>query len=43
MEFNFPPQNGTGIDKLLPHAAKDVVELIESMLIYDPDERITAS
>lgn len=42
MEFNFPPQQGTGIDKLLPNASKDCLDLIKKLLAYDPDDRITA-
>ena len=43
MEFNFPAKTGTGIDKLIPHAPKECIELIKQMLIYDSEERITAS
>ena len=42
MNFNFPPKKGTGIDKVLPHASPDCVQLIYSMCTYDPDERISA-
>jgi renal tumor antigen len=43
MEINFPAKHGTGIDRLMPGIPKDCVELIKSMLIYDPEERTTAS
>ena len=43
MEFNFPPTEGTGIVKLIPHASEEVKDLIYKMLIYNPDNRITAS
>ena len=43
MEFNFPPQEGTGVLKLLPHASEEVKDLITKMLIYNPDDRITAN
>jgi renal tumor antigen len=43
MEFNFPTKQGTGIDKLIPNVPKDCVELIKLLLIYDPEERISAS
>lgn len=43
MEFNFTPKTGTGIEKLIPNAPKDCVDLIKSLLIYDSEERITAS
>jgi len=43
MEFDFPPTVGSGINKLLPNASDDVKDLINKMLIYNPDKRITAS
>jgi len=43
MEFNFPQVDGTGIVKLIPHANTDVQDLIVKMLVYNPDNRITAS
>ena len=44
MEFNFPTvTEGTGIEKSLTHASKEAVDLINKMLIYNPDDRITAS
>jgi len=43
MEFNFPKVDGTGIIKLIPHASPEVQDLICKMLIYNPDNRITAS
>jgi serine/threonine protein kinase len=39
MNFNFPPKQGTGIDKLLPHASPESLDLLKKLLIYDPDER----
>ncbi|KAM3129476.1 hypothetical protein pb186bvf_018380 [Paramecium bursaria] len=42
MDINFPTKSGTGIDNLLPHASRDAIDLIKQMLIYDPEERITA-
>lgn len=42
MEINFPQKVGTGIDNLLTHASKDAIDLIRQMLVYDPEERITA-
>jgi len=41
-EFNFEYQKGIGIDKYLSHVSHDVVDLINKMLIYDPDLRPTA-
>jgi len=44
MEFNFPTiAEGTGLPKLIPHASPEVVDLILKLLIYNPDNRITAS
>lgn len=43
MEFNFPTVEGTGIIKLIPHASTDVQDLIVKLLVYNPDNRITAS
>lgn len=42
IDFNFPPKQGRGIEKMLPHCGKQPVELIYKMCEYDPDERITA-
>lgn len=43
MEFNFPHQEGTGIAKLIPHASEEAKDLINKLLIYNPDNRITAN
>jgi renal tumor antigen len=43
MEFNFPTTPGTGIIKLVPHASEEVKDLISKLLIYNPDNRMTAS
>jgi renal tumor antigen len=43
MEFNFPEVEGTGINKLIQHASPDVQDLIQKLLVYNPDNRITAS
>ena len=42
MEFNFPKKIGTGIKNLIPHASADCVDLIELLLKYNPEERISA-
>jgi len=42
MEFNFPKKSGTGIEKLLPHASADCIDLLKQLLAYDPEKRITA-
>jgi renal tumor antigen len=44
MEFNFPHvTEGTGIPKLMTHVSPEVVDLISKLLVYNPDNRITAS
>ena len=43
MEFDFPKNEGTGILKLLQNASEDVKDLIVKLLVYNPDNRITAS
>jgi renal tumor antigen len=40
MDFNFPEKKGTGIERLVPHAAPELVELMKKLLRYDPDDRI---
>jgi renal tumor antigen len=43
MEIKFPAKEGTGIDSLIPHAPELCRDLIKKLLIYEEDERITAS
>jgi renal tumor antigen len=43
MQFNFPTKKGTGIADLIPHISKDAQDLILKLLIYNPDNRITAT
>jgi len=42
MDLNFPEKKGTGIERLVPHADPEVVELIKKLIKYDPDERLLA-
>jgi len=42
MDFNFPEKKGTGIERLVPHADPDLVELMKKLIRYDPDERVLA-
>lgn len=42
MDFNFPEKKGTGIERLIPHADPDLIELMKKLVRYDPDERILA-
>ena len=41
MEINFPLKEGTGIDKLIIHMSEEARDLINKMLIYNHEERIT--
>eukprot|EP00193_Tetraselmis_chui_P016064 CAMPEP_0177794184 /NCGR_PEP_ID=MMETSP0491_2-20121128/25503_1 /TAXON_ID=63592 /ORGANISM="Tetraselmis chuii, Strain PLY429" /LENGTH=453 /DNA_ID=CAMNT_0019316809 /DNA_START=392 /DNA_END=1753 /DNA_ORIENTATION=+ len=42
MDFNFPPKEGTGIEKLIPHVKPECIELITKLLAYNPDDRLSA-
>ena len=42
MSFNFPPKKGSGIEKMLPHASSECIDLIYQLCRYDPDDRITS-
>ena len=42
LDFNYPSVKGTGIAKLIPHAQPEAVDLMQKLLAYDPDDRITA-
>jgi len=41
-DFNFVERKGTGIERLVPHADPEAVELIKRLIRYDPDERALA-
>ena len=41
-EFNFEYQKGIGIQRYLMHVSPKIVDLINKMLVYDPDKRLTA-
>lgn len=43
MELNFQAKKFVGIQKLIPHVSADAQDVIMKMLIYNPDERYTAS
>ena len=45
MEFDFQSQKGTGLEELLigVRVSKDCLNLLKSLLIYNPKERITAT
>ncbi|KAF0698505.1 Aste57867_10872 [Aphanomyces stellatus] len=42
IDFNFGPEEGTSIAKLIPHASPDAVDLMCKMLVYDPSKRTNA-
>lgn len=42
MEFNFPPQIGTGFEYLIPYASREVLHLVKHLLSYDPNDRYTS-
>ena len=35
-------QDGSGLAKLIPHLNPEGVDLIQKLLIYDPDQRLSA-
>lgn len=41
-EYNFPPSKGTGLLCLLPKFSEECRKLLDDLLTYDPDSRITA-
>lgn len=43
MEFNFPKKDGTGIANLIPHVSADAVDIIQKLLIYNHEHRISAA
>lgn len=43
MDFDFPKKEGTGISSMMPHISVECQDLIMKMLIYNPDNRITAT
>jgi len=42
MDFNFPEKKGTGLERLIPHAHVELIELMKKLIRYDPDDRILA-
>jgi renal tumor antigen len=43
MEIKFQPQEGTGIDRLMPHVSDQCRDLIKKMLMYDSSQRINCA
>ena len=42
MDFNFPHKEGTGIGKMIPHVTPECVDLITKLLMYNPEDRMSA-
>jgi len=42
MDFNFPTKEGSGIEKLIPHCSVECIDLINKLLTYNPDDRLSA-
>jgi len=42
MDFNFPPKEGSGIEKLIAHVSPECTDLINRLLKYNPDDRLSA-
>ncbi|CAK4090903.1 unnamed protein product [Aphanomyces euteiches] len=42
IDFNFSPEEGTSIAKLIPHAPPEAIDLMCKMLVYDPSKRTNA-
>lgn len=42
MEFNFPKKEGSGILKLIPNISPDSTDVIVKLLVYNPDQRMSA-
>jgi serine/threonine protein kinase len=42
MDFNFPAKEGTGIANLSKHMSPECIDLIERLLAYNPDDRLSA-
>jgi len=42
MDFNFPAQEGTGLEKMLSHVVPECIDLLYKLLAYKPDDRVSA-
>lgn len=42
MDIDFPQKQGTGIERLLPNASREALDLLSLFLTYDEEQRITA-
>jgi renal tumor antigen len=43
MEIKFLQKEGTGIDPLIPHASENCRDLIKKLLVYEEEDRISAT
>lgn len=43
MRIRFPHKDGSGIQKLIPNASPDCVDLLKKLLVYNPEERMSAN
>ncbi|KAI8896023.1 kinase-like domain-containing protein [Globomyces pollinis-pini] len=41
-EYNFTPKEGTGIPALLPNVSPECIDMLNCLLTYDPDLRMTS-
>ncbi|KAJ3303647.1 hypothetical protein HDV03_003621 [Kappamyces sp. JEL0829] len=41
-EYNFATKEGTGLVAIMPAVSSDCIDLLQALLIYDPDTRINA-
>ena len=42
IDFDFKEQSGSGIEKLIPHVTPAGVDLITKLLLYNPEDRVSA-
>ena len=40
--MKFPAKKGTGLKALLPRVSKECIDLLDKLLAYSPDQRISA-
>ena len=40
--MKFPEKKGTGLRSLIPRVTTECIDLLQKLLAYSPDERLTA-
>jgi renal tumor antigen len=40
--MKFPEKKGTGLRSLIPRVTKECINLLQKLLAYSPDDRLTA-